>query len=68
MAGGTSNRPSRTVIVSRGLWRGWEVTVEPPAASMPFRRFSDHAEAAEWADTFAGQQGWPVEDRTEAGG
>lgn len=28
------------------------------------RRFSDHAEAVEWAETFATTSGWPVLDRT----
>jgi len=59
---------SRTVIVTPGLWRGWDVTVEPPSESMPYRRFRDHAEALEWAETFAVGNGWPIIDRTEVGG
>jgi hypothetical protein len=54
------------IIVSNGLWRGFDVLIEPPTASHSLRHFTDHTAALAYAEQLAVLQGWPLFDRTGA--
>ena len=58
---------SFAVIISRGLWRSIEVSIEPRTCSHSLRSFRSHAEARAYADDLAQIEGWPVCDRTGDG-
>jgi hypothetical protein len=57
------NRPSFAVVISPGLWRGFEVSVEPPLAAHTLRVFRAHAEALAFAEALGRTEGWPICDR-----
>lgn len=53
------------IILSAGLWRGFDVVIEPPTSAQPLRHFRDRAAALDFAEALARSEGWPVIDRTE---
>lgn len=62
----TGEREPFAVIVAPGLWRGFDVAVEPPTTAHPMRHFRDHMEALSVAMAIGTAEGWPVHDRVEA--
>lgn len=63
MAEGPHHETTAVVIIA-GLWRGFDVAVDPPVATHPLRHCRDHAEALAVAGAIADNEGWPVLDRT----
>ena len=55
------------VVISAGLWRGFEVSVEPPSSSHGLRGFRDHPAALAHAEALERLEGWPIIDRTREG-
>lgn len=55
---------ARSVALSKGLWRGVDVVVEPPTLRHPMRHFSEHGAALDFAAQLALLNGWPLHDRT----
>jgi len=53
-------REGYRVIVSPGLWRGYQVTIEPPTSTHPFRSFKTLELAIEHAEEVRKVEGWPV--------
>ena len=62
----TERKPS-TIAISAGLWRGFDVLVEPPISSHPLRSFRDHGAAMAHAEALHAVEGWTIVDRTEGG-
>lgn len=53
------------VVIRNGVWRRFEVAVEPPQVAMPPRSFRDHAAALRFASELAALQGgWAIVDLT----
>jgi hypothetical protein len=57
-------RDDRRILISPGLWNGYEVTVEPPIAACPLRSFKILADALEHANALYQAHGWTVIDQT----
>jgi hypothetical protein len=55
------------VVISPGLWRGFDIAVEPPVSTHPLRHFRTHTDALAAAEAIASAEGWPIRDRTSAG-
>jgi len=53
------------VIVARGIWKGFDVSVEPPTPGFPPRHFKVRADALVFASQLAALQGWLFRDRSE---
>lgn len=53
-------REGYRIVVSPGLWRGHEVTVEPPTSTHPLRAFKTEAEALRYAKRIGAVEGWPI--------
>lgn len=53
-------RDDYRVIVSPGLWKGYEVTIEPPTSTHPLRSFKTLPRAIEHAEAVRRAEGWPV--------
>jgi hypothetical protein len=60
----TRPREAFCVVISRGLWRGIDVMVEPPVARHRMRHFSDRDAAQAHAEELTRVTGWPILDRT----
>ena len=56
-----------SVVIARGLWRGFEVFIEPPTASHELRAFRHFGEALLCASEISRVEGWFVQDRTKGG-
>lgn len=59
-----SERKPFTVCLEPGLWRGFDVLVEPPTLAHPMRHFRDRAGALVYDEQLAALQGWELHDRT----
>lgn len=51
------------VTITRGLWRGFDVQVEPPRIGHPQRSFKDREAANAFAGELARERGWRIVDR-----
>jgi hypothetical protein len=56
------------VVVTRGLWKGCDVMVEPATAIHPLRHFRSHGEALLFAGQLASLNGWRLFDRVGGDG
>ncbi len=54
----------RGVVVSPGLWRGFDVEVFPPSQGHAARHFRLYSDAIEHAQMLRRTHGWPVVDNT----
>lgn len=54
------------IVVTRGLWRGVDVMVQPPRPSHSLRHFRDHGKAMTYAEDLARVTGWPVRNLVES--
>ena len=63
-----TTREAFRVIVSRALWRGCDVMVEPATAIHPLRHFRSHGEALLFAGQLASLNGWRLFDRVGTDG
>lgn len=61
---GQRRRDRRRIVVSDGIWRGYDVAVEPPMMAFPLRHFGTAAEAQAYADALVASEGWEILDRT----
>lgn len=48
------------IVISPGLWRGFEVSVEPPSLSHPLKRAKTFEDAMAHAEALSRQTGWPI--------
>lgn len=55
------------VVISRGIWRGCDVLIEPPTIEHRLRHFRDHDEAVTFAEELGRVTGWPITDRANDG-
>jgi hypothetical protein len=60
-------REGYRVQITPGLWRGYDVSVEPPTSTHVHRHFATHELAMEAAREIERTEGWPVTDKTGAG-
>lgn len=51
------------VVLTRGLWRGCIVQVEPATCNHQMRSFPDYPAAIAFAEELAKLEGWPLVDR-----
>ena len=58
-------RRTFAVVITRGLWRGFTVTVEPRTINHQQRNFRDHDEAMTFARELAKLEGWPLLDLSD---
>jgi hypothetical protein len=59
-----ASRIPYAVVIVRGLWRGFDVGIEPPTSSHSWRHCRSHADALAVAEDIQRVEGWPVQDRT----
>jgi hypothetical protein len=59
-----ASRIPYAVVIIRGLWRGFDVGIEPPTSSHSWHHCRSHAEALAVAEDIQRMEGWPVQDRT----
>jgi len=48
------------IVIARGLWRGFEVTIDPPTSNHPLRHFKTYDEAMACALQIQRVEGWPL--------
>lgn len=48
----------RIITITPGLWRGFEVAVEPPSCQHPLKTFRSEADALAFAEELSGTTGW----------
>lgn len=54
------------VVITPGIFRGFDVGIDPPVATHQARHFGSHAEAVAFADELSSIEGWPLVDKAEA--
>jgi hypothetical protein len=60
-------RDGHKIVIGAGLWRGFDVSVEPPTSTHQLRTFRSHTEAAAHAEELSRVEAWPIVDKTGAG-
>lgn len=58
-------REGYRIVVAPGLWRGFEVRVEPPTSTHPLRTFRSADDAMRCAKELRRVEGWPIVDMAD---
>lgn len=53
-------RDGYRIVIAPGLWRGFDVIVEPPTSTHPLRHFPTYDEAMACALDVQRTEGWPI--------